>query len=68
MLKKEPSPQESPAVTLDSGFQKLRQRIAELESSISRRKEREDKAPARFRRAFPGLRRPHLRLGVLDSP
>jgi PAS domain S-box-containing protein len=44
MLKKEPSSQESPAVTLDSGFQKLRQRIAELESSISRRKEREDKA------------------------
>jgi PAS domain S-box-containing protein len=44
MLKKELPPKTETPVTLDSGFQKLRQRISELESSISRRKELEDSA------------------------
>ena len=44
MLKEDPPSKGSPSVTLDSGFQKLRQRISEIEYSISRRKEREEKA------------------------
>ncbi len=44
MLKKEPSAKGSPSAAPDSGSQKLRQRISELESSISRRKEREERA------------------------
>jgi PAS domain S-box-containing protein len=44
MLKKEPSAKGNPSAAPDSGSQKLRQRISELESSISRRKEREARA------------------------
>jgi PAS domain S-box-containing protein len=44
MLKKEPSAKGNPSAAPDAGSQKLRQRISELESSISRRKEREERA------------------------